>query len=64
MMKITRVEIGPIVHAHHIFHKQTNREKNRIKDQWSEPSQGRQKGKAKERPKDEQPARTKKKGNN
>ncbi len=28
---------------------------NPIKDQWSEPSQGRQKRKAKERPKDAQP---------
>jgi hypothetical protein len=27
--------------------------KNPIKDRWLEPSQGRQKGKAKERPKDE-----------
>jgi hypothetical protein len=27
---------------------------SRIKDQWPEPSQGRQKGKAKERPKDDQ----------
>jgi hypothetical protein len=34
---------------------------NPIKDGWSEPSQGRQKGKAKERPKDTQPAATKKK---
>jgi hypothetical protein len=31
-----------------------------IKDQWCEPSQGRQKGKAKERPRAEQPIGTKK----
>jgi hypothetical protein len=36
--------------------------KNPIKDQWPEPSQGKQKGKAKERPKDVQPAGTKKGG--
>jgi len=34
--------------------------KNQIKDWWLEPSQGTQKGKAKNRPKDAQPARTKK----
>jgi hypothetical protein len=33
--------------------------KNPIKDRWPKPSYGRQKGKAKERPKDEQLARTK-----
>jgi hypothetical protein len=32
------------------------KEKSRIKDSWPEPSKGRQKAKAKERPKDEQPA--------
>jgi hypothetical protein len=32
------------------------------KDPWLEPSQGRQKGKTKERPKDNQPRGTKKKG--
>ncbi len=64
MMKITRVEIGPIVHAHYIFHRQTNRKKNRTKNQWMEPSQGRQKGKAKKRPKDKQPTRIFKKGKN
>jgi hypothetical protein len=62
MMKITRVEIRPIVHAHYIFHRQTNRKNNRIKDQWLEPSQGKQKGKTKERSKDDQPTITKKKG--
>jgi hypothetical protein len=31
-----------------------SKNKNPIKDQWLEPSQGKQKGKAKERPKDEQ----------
>ncbi len=35
---------------------------SRIKDQWLEPSQGRQKGKVKERPKDNQPAGTEEKG--
>jgi hypothetical protein len=35
--------------------------KNPIKDQWPEPSPGRQKGKAKERSKDAQLAGTKKK---
>jgi hypothetical protein len=35
--------------------------KNPIKDPWLEPSKGRQKGKAKERPKITQPARSKKK---
>jgi len=34
--------------------------KNPIKDRWSEPSHGGQKGKAKERPKDAQLAGTKK----
>jgi hypothetical protein len=38
-----------------------NPHKNPIKDQWLEPSQRRQKGKTKERPKDEQHVRTKKK---
>ncbi len=37
---------------------QTNH-KNPIKDRWQEPSQGRQKEKAKERPKDAQPVETK-----
>jgi len=37
-----------------------NRHKNPIKDRWPEPSLGRQKGKAKERPKDAQPIGTKK----
>jgi hypothetical protein len=36
--------------------------KNSIKNQWPKPSLGRLKGKAKERPKDAQPPRTKKKG--
>jgi hypothetical protein len=35
--------------------------KNPIKDPWPEPSHRRRKGKAKERPKDKQPAGTKKK---
>ncbi len=35
--------------------------KGPIKDRWLKPSQGRQKGKAKERPKDAQPAATQKK---
>jgi hypothetical protein len=34
--------------------------KGPIKDQWLKPSQGRQKGKAKERPKDAQPAQAQK----
>ncbi len=34
--------------------------KNPVKDQWPEPSQGRQRGKAKERSKDVQPAGTQK----
>jgi hypothetical protein len=37
------------------------RNKNLIKDRWLEPSQGRQKRKAKERPKEAQPAGTQKK---
>jgi hypothetical protein len=36
------------------------KKKNPIKDQWPEPSQRKQKGKAKERSKDAQPPRTKK----
>jgi hypothetical protein len=36
------------------------RSNNPIKDQWPEPSQGRQKGKAKGKPKDAQPLGTKK----
>jgi hypothetical protein len=36
------------------------RSKNSIKDQWLEPSHGRQKKKAKEKPKDTQLVRTKK----
>jgi hypothetical protein len=39
-----------------------NEHKNPIKDQFPEPSHGRHKGKAKERPKDAQPIGTKKKG--
>jgi hypothetical protein len=35
-------------------------EKSRIKDRWPKPSKGRQKRKAKERLKDEQPVGTKK----
>jgi hypothetical protein len=35
--------------------------KNPIKDRWPKPSQGKQKGKAKERPKNAHPTRTKKK---
>jgi succinyl-CoA synthetase alpha subunit len=31
MMKIMKVEIGPIVHAHYIFHRQINRKKNKTK---------------------------------
>jgi hypothetical protein len=42
-----------------LFNKK-NIHKNLIKKQWPEPSQGRQKGKAKERPKDAQPIGTKK----
>jgi len=38
------------------------KKKNPINDQWLEPSQRKQKGKAKERSKDAQPPRTKKKG--
>jgi hypothetical protein len=37
---------------------------NPIKDQWTKPSKRRQKGKAKERPKDAQPTGTTKKGEN
>jgi hypothetical protein len=37
-----------------------HKNKNPIKDQWLKPLQGRQKRKAKERPKHEQPTRTKK----
>ncbi len=37
----------------------TRQLRNPIKDRWLEPSQGRQKGKAKDKPKDKQPARTK-----
>jgi hypothetical protein len=36
--------------------------KNPIKDCWLEPSKRKQKGKAKEKPKDAQPVGTKKKG--
>jgi hypothetical protein len=36
------------------------KKKNPIKDQWLEPSQRKQKGKAKERSKDAQPPRTQK----
>jgi hypothetical protein len=42
----------------HIGHKQSN------KKSMVEPAQGKQKGKAKERPKNKQPIRTKKKGEN
>jgi hypothetical protein len=41
--------------------RQNSQHKNPIKDKWPEPSQGRQKGKAKERPKDIQPSRNQKK---
>jgi hypothetical protein len=43
----------------HINTKQKIQKKKSKKPQWSEPSHGRQKGKAKERPKDKQPVETK-----
>ncbi len=52
--------ISNLQSPHLASHKFLMKNKNPIKDRWSEPLQRRQKRKAKERPKDAQPAGTKK----
>jgi hypothetical protein len=53
---------SPFKHSKTIYVFTSKKNQNPIKDWWLEPSHGRQKGKAKKRPKDKQLIGTKKKG--